>query len=120
MIRIILGLLLMFVPFLMYGMVTYHVLLGAGLVAWGIFALIRRSAANTAFAQGFKYAYCSGGTGIAISPERRILKLKEKSNTKEYPFEMIRSWRTNLQTGGMAVHGGSSLTGASNVGAANL
>ncbi|MBJ6985633.1 hypothetical protein JGR68_01265 [Luteimonas sp. MC1750] len=32
----------------------------------------------------------------------------------------MRSWESNLQTGGMAVHGGSSLSGASSVGAANL
>lgn len=118
MIRIILGLVIAFFPF-GFGFGVFQ-LIGFALIAWGFVSLVRGKSADTAFGQGFKYSFTGGRTGIAVSPERRVLKLKVKSKTKEYPFDQIRSWQTNLQTGGMAVHGGSSLTGATNVGAANM
>ena len=115
--RIILGIAL-FVASFMFGSGTVA-LIGLALFAWGVFAVAQRNSTIASFGTGYQYSFCSGKTGIGVSPETRMVKLKEKSNVKEYPFDMIRSWESNLQTGGMVVHGGSSMTGAANVGAAN-
>lgn len=72
------------------------------------------------FGEGYKYSFYSGSSGIAVAPDQKLLKLRSEGKTKEYNFADVRSWESNLQSGGMAVHGGSSLSGASNVGAANL
>ncbi|MBB1471705.1 MULTISPECIES: DUF4755 domain-containing protein [unclassified Luteimonas] len=120
MIKMVVGALLFVSPFFgvpFGGLLSF---LGLGLLLWGIVGLARKNSSKPSFGEGFKYSFSYGRTGIAVCPEKRLVKLREKSLIKEYPFEMIRSWESNIQSGGMAVHGGSSLAGASNVGAANL
>ena len=122
MIKIIIGVVLLIAPYIGFGGLlggALPTLLGLGLIIWGVVGRTKNTS-QSKFGEGFKYSFAAGKTGIAISPEMGVVKLKEKSKVKEYPLNMIRSWESNLQTGGMAVHGGSSLVGASNVGAANL
>lgn len=120
MMKMIVGALLLVSPFFGIYLGGLPSLLGLGLILWGIVGLARRNTSKSGFGEGYKYSFSYGKTGIAVCPEKRLVKLREKSLVKEYPFEMIRSWESNIQTGGMAVHGGSSFTGATNVGAANL
>jgi len=77
-------------------------------IGFFVFMMVRvlKPAGADSFGMNYKYSFYGGGTGIAISPERCIVKLKEKSMEKEYPFEMIRSWESNLQVGGFAVGSG--------------
>lgn len=103
------------------GSMMVSVVFGGLLVALGVF-LFRKGGrlGDAGFAEGYAYAFHSGGTGIAISPDRRVLKLKKGRASKEYAFSDVRAWEGTLQSGGMAVHGGSGFTGATNVAAANL
>lgn len=55
---------------------------------------------------GYKYSFRGGSSAIAICPERKLLKLKEGRNEKEYGFADVRNWEANQQTGGMAIGGG--------------
>ena len=61
---------------------------------------------NNAFSEGYKYSFSNSGTGIALSPEQKIIKLKDKRNVKEYPFSDVRKWSTNISTGGHFMGGG--------------
>ena len=64
-----------------------------------------------AFSKGYKYSFSNSGTGIAISPERKIVKLKLKNNVKEYPFSDVRKWETNISSGGHIMGGGTQVLG---------
>lgn len=68
--------------------------------------LISNKPNDAHFGDAYKYSFQSGNTGIGVCPERRILKLVEGSKSKEYSFAMIRSWESNLQTGGVVVGSG--------------
>ncbi len=46
----------------------------------------------------FKHFYKN--TGIAVDTENKEVHLKDRSNYKIYKFDQIRSWETNVQTGG--------------------
>jgi len=80
------------------------------LALWGLFSISAKNSlkaynevtadANTV---GYQYSFYSNGTGIAVATDKKSLKLQVKGKTKEYPFEMIRSWETNIQTGGNVV-----------------
>lgn len=79
-------------------------------VVWVISRSAKSSAADS-FGSGYAYAYVRENTGIAVSPERKMIKLKEGSREQEYPLDMVRSWESSLQTGGFAV--GTGLNAAS-------
>lgn len=66
-----------------------------------------QSAAAKSLAQGAPYAYVRGGTGIAIDPVGRVVRLKNGRTVKEYPFTDVREWVRQLATGGevMGVYG---------------
>ena len=61
---------------------------------------------DKAFSDGYKYSFSNSGTGIALSPEQKIIKLKDKRNVKEYPFSDVRKWSTNISTGGQVMGSG--------------
>lgn len=100
------------------GAVTVGALLGVVLFFTGL--LLRHIGAAKAFGAGFRYHFYKAGSGIAISPERKVLKLKEGSLTKEYAFGDVRSWESQRLSGGMVVSSGAGFSGASAAGAANL
>lgn len=100
------------------GIVTAGALLGVIFVFVGL--LLFRGAAGKAFGEGFRYHFTKAGTGIAISPERKVLRLQEGSLTKEYAFSDVRSWEGHLLSGGMSTGAGTGFSGASASGAANL
>lgn len=100
------------------GVITVGALLGVVLFFVGL-SLFRGGAGQT-FGEGFRYHFTKGGTGIAVSPERKILKLQEGSFTKEYAFSDVRSWEGHLLSGGMSTGAGTGFSGASAAGAANL
>lgn len=64
-----------------------------------------KSAAAKSLAQGAPYAYVRGGTGIAIDPARRVVRLKNGRTVKEYPFTEVRGWERRLESGGEMVGG---------------
>lgn len=51
----------------------------------------------------FKHFYAK--TGIAVDTEKQEIHLKDRSNYKVYRFDQIRSWESNVRTGG-GVYGG--------------
>lgn len=61
------------------------------------------SAASQDFALGAKYSYAGGSTGIAMDTDQSILRLRNGSFIKEYPFKDVREWRANLVSGGGVV-----------------
>lgn len=78
------------------------------------------STAAKAFGNGAQYAYVGDDTGIAIDTTQRVLRLKQGSTTREYPFEHVREWRTHLSTGGEVFAAGNiGFTGISSVAGQN-
>lgn len=70
-------------------------------------------------AQGAKYSYAGGATGIAVDTDRNTVRLKNGSFIKDYPFTDVREWRASLITGGQilgsvgpGLPGGAATTGA--------
>lgn len=61
------------------------------------------SAASQDFALGAKYSYTCGSTGLAMDTDQNILRVKNGSFIKEYPFTDVREWRANLVSGGGVV-----------------
>lgn len=88
-------------------------LVGLALIVWGIIAR-SKSSTNTStaegFGSGFTYAFESNKTGIALSTDRKIVKLKDLKLTKEYPFSDIREWKTNIASGGEIFFAGGSFS----------
>lgn len=77
-------------------------LVSAGLLTL-IIGLIGNGAANKTnaeFSNGFQYFYTGGGTGIAVSTERKIVKLKDGIKIKEYSFVDMREWKISSLSGG--------------------
>lgn len=71
-----------------------------------------------AFSDGYKYSFMNSDTAIAVSPERKIVRLKSGGVVKDYPFADVRNWETHLLTGGdivatsATVQGGLAAVGA--------
>lgn len=63
------------------------------------------------FGAGFTYSFECNNSGIALSTDRQVVKLKEKKNIKEYAFVDIREWECNLASGGDIVYTGGSFSG---------
>ena len=61
---------------------------------------------NSELIDGSKYSFIGEQTGIAVSPELKLIKLKERNNIKEYPFSDVRDWKVNLLSGGNAIGSG--------------
>lgn len=98
-------------PMLGLGLIaTLMMLAGAALFAIG---LARAQTANesAAVADGYKYCFNSEGSAIAACPERRLLRLTDGKKQKEYPFADVRSWDSNLATGGHFISGGMAAVG---------
>ena len=60
------------------------------------------------FGGGFKYSHLEGPTGIAIDPDRKILRLRSNGDTgrpatKDYPFSAIRDFEKLVFSGGQIV-----------------
>ena len=55
---------------------------------------------------GVKYGFAYGEYGIAVDAANDVIQLKDAGRAKSYPFADIRSWRTNLQSGGMSTYVG--------------
>lgn len=55
--------------------------------------------------ESLKYKHFYAKTGIAIDTEKREIHLKDRSTYKVYRFDQIRTWESNVQTGG-GVYGG--------------
>lgn len=53
-----------------------------------------------------QYAFCNGQVGIAVDLTLSKLHLMENGFSQTYPFSDVRSWRTNLQTGGTNIYYG--------------
>ena len=64
-----------------------------------------------------KYKFAYGEYGIAVSENQ--LHLCEYGYTKSYAFDDVRSWETNLSTGGEIVGGGGNIEQAIHFGIAN-
>lgn len=98
-----------FAPFGLIGFLVGVVLIVMGAVQ------ASSSSSNTSttegFGAGFTYSFESNNTGIALSTDRQVVKLKEKKNIKEYAFTDIREWECNLASGGEIVFTGGSFSG---------
>lgn len=66
---------------------------------------------------GSKYKFAYGECGIAVGENQ--LHLCEYGYTKSYAFNDIRSWETNLSTGGEIIGGGGNIEQAIHFGIAN-
>lgn len=70
----------------------------------------RRQHNDRAFGEGFKFSHLGGQTGIAIDPERKILRLRKDAYSKrelikDYPFSEVREFERVSMRGGQAVGG---------------
>lgn len=111
----LLGALLMAIPFL--GWFLYPVTLAT--IKKGDNGSETSSAAK-AFGAGAQYAYVGDDTGIAVDTQRRILRLKRGHRTKDYAFDQVRDWRTNLSSGGEVFAAGNiGMAGAAQVAGQN-
>jgi Domain of unknown function (DUF4755) len=66
-----------------------------------------------------QYAFCNGKIGIAVDSTASKLHLMAGGFNQTYPFSDVRSWRTNLQTGGTNVYHGGGAFAALDAGAAS-
>ena len=64
-----------------------------------------------------KYSFAHGEYGIAVEEEN--IHLMDDGRVKSYPFADVRSWKTNLQTGGTTTFVGGGALNAISVGSAN-
>jgi len=85
-------------------------------LGWQLF----KSGAASEFGRGFRHSFHRSGTGIALSPERRSIKLQAQGRSKEYGFADIRGWEGQLHTGGMATQTFGGFAHASAATAGNL
>lgn len=85
-------------------------LLGVGLLGWAAWLFIKAikgsatSAASDSLKDqiaGFNYTHFHDKSGIAVDPAKRELHLISNGEYKIYPFEKIRSWETNISSGGL-------------------
>ena len=60
---------------------------------------------------GYKYCFSSEGSAIAACPDRKLLRLTDGKKQKEYAFADVRSWDSNLATGGHFISGGAAALG---------
>lgn len=65
---------------------------------------------DKAFGDGFRYSHIGGQTGIAIDPDRKILRLRKDAHTKkelvkDYPFADVREFEKVSMSGGQVVGG---------------
>lgn len=103
------------------------VIFGALFVVGGVGALVLRGMTSSANASkgeqwmaefpNAKYKFADGVYGVAIENEK--IHLCEDGYTKSYPLSDVRTWRTNLQTGGSVMNQGSGLAGALSTGSMN-
>ena len=66
-----------------------------------------------------KYKFSGEGTGIALDEVENKIHLRRDDYSKSYAFNDVRSWNTNLQTGGSHIYGGGQVFHALAVGSAN-
>lgn len=66
-----------------------------------------------------KYSFGHGEFGIAVEEQTEKIHLMDSGRVKSYPFTDVRSWKTNLQTGGTAAFVGGGAINAISVGSAN-
>lgn len=66
-----------------------------------------------------KYSFGHGNYGIAIEDKTQQLHLMDDNQVKSYPFDDLRSWKTNLQSGGTIAFVGGGAINAISVGSAN-
>ena len=52
------------------------------------------------------YFHSYGGTTIAVNQQDKTIALTEKKISKTYSFSDVRSWETNIQSGGQIIGGG--------------
>ena len=129
MIKIIIGLILLFVvPMLGVGGLGgsgIPQLIGLVLLAWGIIGLVKSrsvGSATSAFGDGYKYHHIFEGTGIAVDPVKKEIKLRGKFKghgqvERVYHVDSVRNVKTNIQTGGQ-VYSTNAAIAASNIGIA--
>ncbi|MDO8826136.1 DUF4755 domain-containing protein [Methylophaga sp.] len=83
--------------------------IGLLMIGWGIWKLWRdKRPGNDPWLKEkedcqFKTAY--DGTGLALDTATKTIHLKNKNVQKSYPFEDIREWKYNVQTGGQIING---------------
>lgn len=92
---------------------AFSTLLGFALLAWAAWLVIRAmkggggaKAENSLKDQlsGFNYHHLHGKTGIAVDSAKQELHLAAGGAYKVYPFSKIRSWETNIASGGMVTY----------------
>lgn len=66
-----------------------------------------------------KYSFAYGKFGISVVPQTETIHLMEDGNTKTYEFKDIRSWNTNVQSGGNATYVGGNAFTAMGIGSDN-
>lgn len=90
-------------------LVPWTAWIGLALIAWGIWLLWRaRQPGNDpwlADKSGCQYKWAFDGTGLALDTASRTLHLKSREAQKSYPFDDVRAWRANVQTGGEIYNG---------------
>jgi hypothetical protein len=57
-------------------------------------------AAQSKFGENFRYVFLGGGTGIAVDPDQRLVKLKNGSLEQTFAFADVRGWERTLLSGG--------------------
>lgn len=93
---------------------------GLVLVIWSgwclykIFSSGRKSIPNgiPEIVSTFKYKHFHGKTGIAIDTDKQEVHLKDRANYKVYKYNDIRTWESNVQTGGQTYGGGLNVVAA--------
>lgn len=96
------------------------ILAGICYIIWRVLVGAADESKGKQWMESFKtsqYKFAHGDFGIAV--DQTHLHLCEDGYTKAYKFEDVRSWKTNLETGGNIVYGGGSVTHAFAVGSAN-
>ena len=53
-----------------------------------------------------RYSHHASKTGIALDDQTRVIHLLEGKISKSYSYDDVRSWNTNIQTGGVVYGGG--------------
>lgn len=92
---------------------TASTLFGLALLAWAAWLLVSAIKGKGSAKGGnalqdqlaaFNYHHCFGDSGIAVDATKQEVHLASKGAYKVYPFSQIRSWETNLATGGMVTY----------------
>ena len=66
-----------------------------------------------------RYSFGHGEYGIAVEDQAEKIHLMDSGQVKSYQFADVRSWKTNLQTGGTTAFVGGGALNAMSVGSAN-